>query len=324
MPPKRSPKPSSENSNLSDLSNKGFRLIVDVREALLYDKINEYFTSLGFTYPVELKPLDLGDIIIMHDEQEVALFERKCMTDLISSIKDGRYEEQSHRLCGTTKLQRHQCVYLIEGTFTQLRNPKVERKIVNAAITSLLFFKGFSIIRTFSINETAEYLAICIDKLSREYTKKGKTVYQPQEKENVKVSKNETQLQDVSLDVDKMKTENKTEDDTTGLVAEPPPQSSSQQPSAAYCTVVKKVKKENITPENIGEIILCQIPGISSTNAIQIMRVFGGSLGKLIDTVKTDPEKLREIQIENEKTGKRRKINCNIVDNMVKYLGETI
>ena len=35
-----------------------------------------------------------------------------------------------------------------------------------------------------------------------------------------------------------------------------------------YCSVVKKVKKDNITTENIGEIMLCQIPGISSASAL--------------------------------------------------------
>ena len=33
-----------------------------------------------------------------------------------------------------------------------------------------------------------------------------------------------------------------------------------------YTNVVHKVKKKNITPENIGEIILSQIPGISTNN----------------------------------------------------------
>lgn len=306
MPPKRTTKkPSSKTEHAqtpAPVADKGFKLVVDVREAVLYDKINEYFLSLGFTYPIELKPLDLGDIIIMQGDLEVALFERKCMTDLISSIKDGRYEEQSHRLCGTTKMQRHQCVYLIEGTFTQLRNQKVERKIVNSAITSLLFFKGFSVIRTFSINETAEYLAMCIDKLSREYLKKGKTIYQPD-------AKNEAQPE-ISLDTPKPNLENNA---TTANTAPP------ENVPAAYCTVVKKVKKENVTPENIGEIILCQIPGISSTNAIQIMREFG-SLEKLVESAKNEPQKLREMQIKNEKTGKCRKINCNIVENIIKYL----
>ena len=41
-----------------------------------------------------------------------------------------------------------------------------------------------------------------------------------------------------------------------------------------YCTVVKKVKKDNITTDNIGEIMLCQIPSISSTTALAILSQF--------------------------------------------------
>lgn len=38
-----------------------------------------------------------------------------------------------------------------------------------------------------------------------------------------------------------------------------------------YVGVVKKVKKDNITSDNIGEIMLCQIPGISSVTALAVM-----------------------------------------------------
>ena len=37
---------------------------------------------------------------------------------------------------------------------------------------------------------------------------------------------------------------------------------------------IKKVKKENITEDNIGEIMLCQIPGISSVTSLAIMEKF--------------------------------------------------
>mgnify|MGYP003329847076 CR=1 FL=1 len=43
-----------------------------------------------------------------------------------------------------------------------------------------------------------------------------------------------------------------------------------------YASMIKKEKKLNITPENIGDIILCQIPGISSTTAMAIMEKFNG------------------------------------------------
>ena len=41
-----------------------------------------------------------------------------------------------------------------------------------------------------------------------------------------------------------------------------------------YVDVIKKEKKKNITPENIGEIILSQIPGVSSHTSKVIMKNF--------------------------------------------------
>ena len=50
-----------------------------------------------------------------------------------------------------------------------------------------------------------------------------------------------------------------------------------------YCEVVKKEKKKNITPENIGEIILSQIPGVSSHTSQIIMNKYGSLYNLLCD-----------------------------------------
>ena len=55
-----------------------------------------------------------------------------------------------------------------------------------------------------------------------------------------------------------------------------------------YCNLVKKVKKDNITPGNIGEIILSQIPGVSSVTAIAIMSKFT-SFYNLIESLQKNP-----------------------------------
>ena len=47
--------------------------------------------------------------------------------------------------------------------------------------------------------------------------------------------------------------------------------------------MVKKVKKDNITPENIGEIILSQIPGVSSHTSKIIMDKYGSLYNLLCD-----------------------------------------
>lgn len=145
-----------------------------------------------------------------------------------------------------------------------LRSP-MEKRIVFSSIASLNFFKGFSVLRSSSVSETAELLLFTADKIARGLA------------EGVGAAVGEQN----------------------------------------YCTVVKKVKKENVTAENIAEIMLCQIPGISSTNAIAIMKNFS-SLSDLIDKLKENPNCLDEIRIESN--GKSRKIGKNCVDGIRNYL----
>ena len=54
-----------------------------------------------------------------------------------------------------------------------------------------------------------------------------------------------------------------------------------------YTDVVKKVKKNNIRPDNIGEIILSQIPGISSKTSKAVMAEFN-SLYDMLEKIKKD------------------------------------
>ena len=86
----------------------------------------------------------------------------------------------------------------------------------------------------------------------------------------------------------------------------------------SYTTVVKKVKKENITDENIGEIILSQLPGISSVTAISIMSVCGKSIKTLIQYLENDISKIENIMIGSET--KKRKISKSIVEKLQLFL----
>ena len=84
-----------------------------------------------------------------------------------------------------------------------------------------------------------------------------------------------------------------------------------------YCEVVNKVKKKNIKPENIGEIILSQIPGISSKTSLTIMEKFG-SLYNLLDQLKKDSKCLNNIMIKT--SNGNRKISSTSVRNISQYL----
>jgi len=275
------------------------RIIIDKRERDLFQKCSEYLENYENKTKITLieENLDIGDILIQTDnEKTVLIIERKSFQDLLASIKDGRYEEQSHRLINTSQLHPHSIIYLLEGMFSQLSNPK-DKKIIYSSMTSLNCFKGFSVMRTSTIQETREWLILFTEKLDKELGK-GKEFYYSQQNKIIE-SEPDTKL-DTKLDI---------ESDTK-------PQEQPKENTINYCNFVKKVKKENITPENIGEIVLSQIPGISSITAIAIMKKFS-SFSKLIEELKMNPECLKDITIETN--GKIRKINKSSIENIKKY-----
>jgi len=260
------------------------RIVVDERETALYEKIEHMVNTEGNaigTIQLSKKVIPLGDILIQTDEETtVTIIERKSLQDLLSSIKDGRYEEQSYRLSYSSGLPQHNILYVIEGMFSQLRT-LLEKKTIYSCITSLNMFKGFSVHRTCTIQETAETVLWMACKMERDFQKGKMLFYQP-----------------------------------SGGGEQTPPQQN--QPITPYCSVVKKVKKENVTPENIAEIILCQIPGISSHTAVAIMKQFH-TFSNLIDAVRSNPQSLETVVCESK--GKTRKISKTCAQNIVAYLG---
>ncbi len=93
------------------------KLIIDSRETKLYDECLKLKQTID-NYKkinIESKSLDLGDIIVKDDDDnDKLIIERKTISDLISSISDGRYNEQSFRLNGIEH-ENHNIIYLIEG-----------------------------------------------------------------------------------------------------------------------------------------------------------------------------------------------------------------
>jgi ERCC4-type nuclease len=273
-----------------------FEIVVDVREHALIEKLRGI--ALDSKITITTAALLLGDVLFKMDEtRELILFERKSFTDLLASIKDGRYEEQSHRLIHTSGLHTHNIVYVLEGVFSTLRSP-ADKKIILSAMTSLSYFKGFSVFRTATVLETAEMIWAMANKMQKEFDK-GKPV--PQYSQSVQTD---------------------TLNQTTDPVQEE--QATSLATTSSYGNFVKKAKRDNITPENIGEILLSQIPGISSHIAVEILKHFGGSFTQLIQEIKTAPEKLDAIYLETSKgDGKRRKLSSAVIQSILRYLNST-
>lgn len=274
------------------------RIIIDDREHDLYDKCEHLrITNSKFGYNIiERETLQLGDILVTTDENKpVLLIERKTIPDLLASIKDKRYEEQSHRLIHSSGYPPHSIFYVIEGGFSQCRT-ELEKRIAYSAIVSMQMFKGFSVYRTYSLAETAEWIMSLGDKIERNFGKGIIPYYLTQHYlRGISSKKNECQ-----------------EEPENVFTTETP-----QVSEKDYCAVVKKTKKDNITENNISEIMLCQIPGISSVTAIAIMKHFT-SITDLIYKVNDDPTCLQQIQTETN--GKSRKLNKNIIESIHKFL----
>jgi ERCC4-type nuclease len=289
------------------------QIILDAREHSLIEK---WPSITGQLTNMTVEQLLLGDASIRRDGREILLFERKSLTDLLASIKDGRYEEQSHRLIHTSGLNPHNIIYVVEGVFSTLRNP-ADKKIILSAMTSLSYFKGFSVFRTSTVVETAELIAAMTSKIGKELDK-GKPV-----PEYYKIQGfTESVVHSPTLNI-RSGIAQKEEDGeaATPLVTEMIQGGNSSEAIPSYSTFVKKAKRDNITPENIGEILLCQIPGISSHIAKSILSNFDGSFLKLIEDIKTQPEKLNTIFVETSNgDGKRRKLSSAVTQSILLFL----
>ena len=275
-------------------SSRQMNIIVDVREHSLIEKLQ----VLPITNPnvkIATEQLLIGDILLRTDDQkEIILFERKSLQDLLASIKDGRYKEQSHRLTHTSGLNPHHIVYIVEGVLSTLR-PQ-DKKIVLSAIASISYFKGFSVFRTASVFDTAEQVLAMAVKIQKEF--EGGTLMPNHYTSRIELSSQNPVLESKQDGGEKT---NVSED------------------HVSYSAFVKKAKKDNITPENIGEILLCQIPGISSTIATEILKHFDGSFCRLIEEIKTCPEKLDTIYLESA-GGKKRKLSSSVIAAIKTYL----
>lgn len=262
------------------------KLIIDIRERQLIKLIQALQRAENVEYDTIFQNLPLGDAIITDDDDnELLIIERKTLSDLASSIIDGRYKEQSMRL-DAEKMPNHNIMYVIEGSmehFVKRNYSRINEKTLYSTIFTLNYYKGFSSIRTFDILETATWIVRMMDKLRRTNEKKGYYAM-------------------------------KAADGTHGNSVI----HGANQPNVNYSSVVKRVKKANLRPDNIGEVILSQIPGISTATSLAVMNKFG-SLYQLMIELKKDSNCLNTLTYET-KNKQRRHISRKSIESIINYL----
>ena len=156
---------------------------VDIRETDLLQHINHQITNIPVFKSIIIKSetLPIGDIIISDDKEDKLIIERKSVSDLLSSIKDGRYEEQSYRLNGLNH-HNHNIIYLVEGDVNRVNrfkgDNKIEKLTLYSAMFSLNYYKGFSVFRSFTLEESATIICNMAYKLEKSSLTDKKAFYQ--------------------------------------------------------------------------------------------------------------------------------------------------
>ena len=150
------------------------KIKIDVRERELIPIIQNLNEEEKKPITIEVENLPLGDIIICEENEKTGeitehiIIERKKVSDLAASITDGRYNEQSYRL-DKIEHPNHNIVYLIEGridTFNS-RYSRITPTALYTSLTTINYFKGFSVWRSLSMQETAVMIIRSASKIGK-------------------------------------------------------------------------------------------------------------------------------------------------------------
>lgn len=257
---------------------------VDYRDADLYAKCADLLATNVEKYAscIQLikENIPLGDVILYDGNgKEKIIIERKSLADLAASIRDGRYAEQSFRL-NESSLHNHTIYYAIEGDLRTYK-PFQGKGVVDKK-TLLSSMVSMSYFKGFSVHRT-----INIDETAEWIVQFAYKLH----KEGLDAKCYYTQYQD--------KQQEQTQD---------------------YTEVCKntRIKKNNITPDNIGAIMLSQIPNVSSGTATTIIEKFG-SITSLIKALNESTTALDGIS-STTKNGQSRKISKTSIANIYNYL----
>ena len=255
------------------------KIIFDYREKDLIEKSEKILKKYNFeNIEIITENLNIGDVIIKDENKELLIIERKTLRDLSCSIKDGRYKEQSMRL-NAHDIHNHNVIYLIEG------------------ITS-----GFGYIEDPRVNIKTLYSCMCAL-----LCHKGFSVFRS-------LSIHES-AEIIVRFADKINRENNCDffynlsNDNENIISKP---------QELYSSTIKKVKSENINSENIGEIMLSQIPKISSTVAHEIMLKYK-TIKNIIKSYEENNNILDEFTYRNNKD-QVKKLTKPAIENIKNFL----
>lgn len=252
-----------------------YNIIVDNNESALIKVLQKCFPQ------VYVSDFEIGDIAICKidngNAKILALFERKTIQDMLSSIIDGRYREQKIRLMSYhLNKKTNKLYYLLEGDTNEL-SKEDDKKLWGAWISTQIR-DGIEVIRTSDLQETVKFLIRFVERLISD----GDAL--------LEISKYKRELCQSYLPLD-----NTTDD---------------KQNSLSYLATIKSKKKDNITPKICQIMSLGLIPNVSHAGAEAVISKYGSlvNLMKAYSNVSDEDDKkllLADIQVsEKRKLGK--------------------
>ena len=304
-------------------------LIIDNREGKLIELIK---ATPSFNIPYELKSLQLGDIIISFDKypDKSIIIERKCVPDMLASIKDGRYKEQKIRLQAEKSQSSGNKIicYLIEGSSQDVRYPS-EKKVFHGSLVSSIFRDEIPLIRSMSLIETLDIIIRMHDRMDKDINDFFKpnaipinipnpipTPISTEEADNANNNEINTEINNaMQSGGDTINTNTNT---STAI------NNSISTNDNTYLNSIKKCKKENLTPKLWNQISLTNIPGISTNIAIKITEIYPTikQLFQAYNNCDTDENRILLISkiclVDNGKT--KRRIGEVVSKRILEYL----
>jgi crossover junction endonuclease MUS81 len=285
------------------------QFIIDTRETKFIELLKQKNTP-KVKYQFTTSNLDIGDFIIINKDYEI-IIERKCISDLLASVKDGRYREQKVRLMAeqTRKSGKMRFSYLIEGEILG-KISSSDKTIINGALVSSTFRDSIPILRTYSIEDSLDMILRIYDRFSKDINDFFTKLENNALIGNSNIESNNTNnTTNITNTIDTTNTTNNIND--TQLHTETENSLLSGGINKLYLQNIKKSKKGNLTPETWFIMALMNIPGISNTIAERIVEVYPSitSLYKAYeeqDQTENKEKLLAEIILtQNDKTKRR-------------------
>ena len=285
-------------------------IIIDKREV----KLIKYFQQNNIKFKSLM--LDLGDIIIEYNSnintEENNIFkliiERKTLSDLFSSLKDGRYREQKTRLLSLYGNDKNiKLCYILEGKYNNscsyLHGTLSQ---IHGCLISMLFRDDIYVMNTSTLEESYELIL----QLRKRILKNVNDFFNVND--NNLLSQKTSNPKDNSNNNDSTVKKLIIDTSTRGITHH-----------SLLNNYVKSKKQDNITENNCASLMLSYIPGVSIKTSSLIMNEYNNSIVKLCHQIVSDSDSVIYKLSELKHNDSNRRLGKKLAERIVLYLNNS-